>query len=116
MSTSSLNERAFEYINQYISLNLEKTQHQVLINFLKGNDSESSECDHLSDWIDTHFVCSEHDTFKIETSYEIIEAINYIIVNSKRAGFDFNSPENTVEGIINSYLYEVLLNDYANHF
>jgi hypothetical protein len=110
--TSPLNQRAIEYLKEYLSnleefTNLDKTERLRLLNEYIRDDPLIT--DDMT-WLELHFSGRSYKThtFEIKTSYEIIEAINYLIVLDKY--YEFNSPDNNVESITMNYLREVLEN------
>ena len=110
--TSPLNERAIKYLKEYLSkldefTNLDKSES------LRCLDEYIREDPLITDdmtWFELHFSRRSYKkhTFQIKTSYEIIEAINYLIKLDKY--YEFNSPDNNVESITMNYLREVLEN------
>ena len=91
----TLKERGLKYIKNYISENY---------NINESNQSEDP-YRYIDSWIDTHIMCKHHD-FNIDSSIELIEAMNYC--NQRNDNYNVFSSVLNLNDIIGEFLYEIV--------
>lgn len=88
----SLLERSVEYLKQFIAENC---------NIDKSDDSATDW------WLDQQMCKSTFKSFPLETSYELVEAMNY--VNDHNDHYNMFDPYETVDHIKHSFLRQVII-------
>lgn len=100
MDSLTLNDRATQYVKMYVSEHFNKEEFE----FIKDKDI------YLDRWIDTHFTVKRDHPFRIDNSYELIEAINYC--NTKDSEIEVFDRILVMNVIVTTYLYQIVIDNY----